>query len=409
MDKKIKLLSFTPNKTGVGYYRSIKPHTFLDEYYSDEIEVTIADTMELDNPEFGKGFDIIQFHSNANVDKDMLIMKIKQLNKIGIKFVMDLDDYWMLPNYFPQYKAYNQQYKIHEKIIEMIRIVNYVTTTTSIFAKEISKFNKNVFVIPNAIDGKEKQFQRVYTESDKLRVGIICGSSHEKDIDILNGLVNQLKSDLSKIQFVICGFDLNGTMTYLNEKTNKVETRPIKPEETVWYKYEKILTNNYSTVSKDYKEYLLKFTNSYEYPNVDKESYRRCWTKPVNSYATHYNSIDVLLVPLVENKFNSMKSQLKAIEAGFFNKVIIAQDFGPYQLDLKSYIKKGGEIDTEGNALLVETSKNHKQWAKYIKFLLSNPNDRNLIANNLSDKIMSKYSLEEVSKIRMNIYKNILS
>lgn len=407
MNKKIKLLVFTPNKTGVGYYRSIKPHTYLDEFYSDDIEVSISESMDLSNPEFGVGFDIIHFHSNANVDLKLLILKMKQLRKTGTKFVMDLDDYWMLPTYFQQYRMYNQQYKVHEKIIEMIKNVDYITTTTKLFANEIKKFNNNVFVIPNAIDDREKQFQKIDNKSERLRVGIICGSSHEKDVELLTGLVNQLKNEINKIQFVICGFDLNGTMTFLNPKTNKPETRQIRPDETVWYKYEKILTDNYSIVSPEYKNYLLTFNNTFEYSNVENEPYRRCWTKPVNSYATHYNNIDVLLAPLVENKFNYEKSQLKAIEAGFFNKVIIAQDFGPYQLDLTSYIKKGGEIDKNGNALLVESSKNHKQWAKYIKFLLNNPEERKVIANNLSEKIIKKYSLEEVSKTRMEVYKKI--
>ena len=157
-------------------------------------------------------------------------------------------------------------------------------------------------------------------------------------------MINQLKGDMDKLQFVICGFDLNGSISYIDQKTGKVESRPIRPEETVWYKYEKILTDNYSTVSPMYKNYLMSYNSFIEYPNFKNEAYRRCWTKPVNKYASHYNSIDVLLAPLVENKFNAMKSQLKCVEAGFFNKVIIAQDFGPYQIDLKSYIQKGAAI-----------------------------------------------------------------
>jgi glycosyltransferase involved in cell wall biosynthesis len=146
-----------------------------------------------------------------------------------------------------------------------------------------------------------------------------------------------------------------------------------------------------------------------EYPNVETQPYRRCWTKPVNQYASHYNNIDVLLVPLVENKFNEVKSQLKVVEAGFFNKTIIAQDFGPYKIDLKSYIQKGGTVDETGNSLLVESSKNHKQWAKHIKYLLNHPEERIKMANNLSEKITKEYSLENVTKARVELYKKITS
>lgn len=408
MNKKIKLLVITPNKTGVGYYRSIKPHVFMDEFYSDEIDVTIVETLDLKDPNFGKGYDIIHFHSNVTVDIEPLLTKMRVLKKeFGTKFIMDLDDYWMLPTYFPQYKAYNQQYKIHERIIELVKHADYITTTTKIFANEIKKFNKNVSVIPNAIDPRDKQFKIENNPSNRLRVGIICGSSHEKDVELLSGIINQLKSEMGKLQFVICGFDLNGTVSSMNQSTGKVESRPIRPEETVWHKYEKILTDNYSTVSPMYKDYLMSYNSFIEYPNIQNEAYRRCWTKPVNKYATHYNNIDVLLAPLVENKFNAMKSQLKCVEAGFFNKTIIAQDFGPYQIDLKSYIEKGGKVNEDGNALLVDSSKNHKQWAKHIKFLLDNPDARNKIASNLSEKITKEYSLETVTKTRFELYKQI--
>lgn len=409
MDSKIKLLVITPNKTGVGYYRSINPHVYMDEKYFSEIEISIVDSFDVKNPNFGKGFDLIHFHSNSNTDPNMLLSKITQLKNDGVKLIMDLDDYWILPSYFPQYKMYNQQYKIHEKTIQLIKNVDYITTTTDIFAKEISKHNKNVFVIPNAINQKEKQFQKNDIKSDRLRVGIICGSSHEKDIELLNGVVTQLKDDIDRLQFVICGFDLRGEIQYKDEKTGQIKSRPVRPDETVWTRYESVLTDKYSILSDSYKRYLSLYNENIEFPNVENQPYRRYWTKPVNQYATHYNNIDVLLVPLVENKFNECKSQLKVIESGFFNKTIIAQNFGPYKIDLDSYIKKGGEVNKEGNSLLVDSSKNHKMWAKHIKYLLNNPEDRIRMANNLSEKITKEYSLENVTKNRFELYKKMLN
>lgn len=407
MGNKLRLLVITPNKTGVGYYRCINPHVFLDENYSDDFEVTITENVK--DIQNASNYDIVFFHSSINIDKNILLSIMATNKKENVKFVMDLDDYWMLPPYFPQYKVYNQQYKIHEKTIELIRNVDYVTTTTPIFAKEISKHNKNVFVLPNAIDSREKQYQKIETKSDRLRVGIICGSSHEKDIELLSGVVNQLKGDIDKLQFVICGFDLRGEIQYKDETTGELKTRPVRPEETVWTKYESVLTDRYTILSDDYKRYLALYSDSMEYPNVETQPYRRCWTKPVNQYASHYNNIDVLLVPLVENKFNEVKSQLKVVEAGFFNKTIIAQDFGPYKIDLKSYIQKGGTVDETGNSLLVESSKNHKQWAKHIKYLLNHPEERIKMANNLSEKITKEYSLENVTKARVELYKKITS
>lgn len=408
MNRKIKLLVIIPNKSGVGYYRSINPHTYLDEFYSNEIEVDLTEKFDFETEGFGEKYDLIHFHSNVGSDMGVWLNKMKELQSKGVKFIMDMDDYWVLPKHFPNHYYLNVIVKIQDNIKECARTADYITTTTEIFAKEIKKLNKNVFVLPNSIDERERQFQRINIKSNRLRVGIICGSSHEKDIELLTGVVNQLRSDIDKIQFVVCGFDLRGTTQYKNEKTGQIESRPITPDESVWTKYERILTDNYSIVDDDYKKYLLSFIEQ-EYPNVEDKPYRRCWTKPVNQYATHYNNIDVLLVPLYEDKFSEMKSQLKVVEAAFFKKSIIAQDFGPYKIDLDSYIKKGGVINEKGNALLVESNKNHKQWSKWIKFLLENPEHRNKMSDNLFEKITKEYSLSNTSKKRIELYKKIIN
>ena len=53
--------------------------------------------------------------------------------------------------------------------------------------------------------------------------------------------MTKLKSDglLDKVQFVLCGFDLRGTMTMIDQKTGEQKQRPIKPKESVWYQYER--------------------------------------------------------------------------------------------------------------------------------------------------------------------------
>ena len=45
-----------------------------------------------------------------------------------------------------------------------------------------------------------------------------------------------------KLQFVLCGFDVRGSLTTINPQTGEETTRPIKPEESIWHQYEKIFT-----------------------------------------------------------------------------------------------------------------------------------------------------------------------
>jgi hypothetical protein len=62
------------------------------------------------------------------------------------------------------------------------------------------------------------------------------------------------------LQFVLCGFDTKRhRFTEINAETKEQRERNIKPEETVWARYEEIFTQKYSIISEDYKKFLLKF------------------------------------------------------------------------------------------------------------------------------------------------------
>ena len=53
----------------------------------------------------------------------------------------------------------------------------------------------------------------------KIRVGWLGGSSHIKDLEILNGVFGRLNSDRrGEFQTVLCGYDLRGTMTEIDKK-----------------------------------------------------------------------------------------------------------------------------------------------------------------------------------------------
>jgi glycosyltransferase involved in cell wall biosynthesis len=175
--------------------------------------------------------------------------------------------------------------------------------------------------------------------------------------------------------------------------------------ETVWYKYEQYFTENYTVLDKDYRNYLLTFTNT-PYSDDDK-SYRRRWTKEINTYATNYNYFDVSLAPLVNSVFNNNKSQLKVIEAGFQKKAIIASDVDPYTLDLVSAIDNG-VFNDKGNSLLVSEKRNHKDWAKHMKRLVENPNMIQDLGNRLYETVKDTYSLKKVSENRVQFFKSII-
>jgi glycosyltransferase involved in cell wall biosynthesis len=406
--KKIKILVVASDRTGVSYFRSTHPHIALEEKYPNEFHIDIDYEPQLENDEWLKQYDIIHYHRTLGPFEKMEEMN-KRLESLGIVSIMDLDDYWAPGSHHPAYHLIKNA-GLDKKVLENIKLAQNVTTTTSIFATEIGKYNKNVFVLPNAIDTTEKQFIPDLEKSDRIRIGWLGGSSHLKDLQLLKGVVGRLRGDglLDKIQFVLCGFDLRGTHTDIDSVTGEQKVRKILPKESVWYEYERIFTDDYKSISPEYAEFLNKFTED-EYPNVNNEAYRRVWTKPISTYASNYNLFDISLAPLEEHIFNKVKSQLKVIESGFHHKAIIAQDFGPYQIDLKNALEYGGNFNAEANSVLIDSNKNHKDWYTAIKKLVNNPDMIKTLQDNLHETVKNTYSMDKVSEDRRQLYLDLLS
>jgi glycosyltransferase involved in cell wall biosynthesis len=323
---------------------------------------------------------------------------------LGIIVIADIDDYWLPTKEHPIHNLILND-KMHLKIIENLKASDYVTTTTEIFANEIRKYNKNVIVFPNAIDPKEGQFTEPTLPSDKIRVGWLGGSSHLHDLKLLDGMVSKLSPLQDKLQYYVCGFDTRGSVTEINKDTGEKKQRPIKPQETVWASYENIFTDNYKIISPEYKLFLDKFKEE-DYPAIKTENYVRVWTRPTESYARNYAKFDISLAPIKNHIFNRMKSQLKVIEAGFYKKALIASNIGPYTIDLKHALKNGQFVD--GNALLVDESKNHSDWVKSIKKLVENPNMIIDLGEKLYETVKDKYDINNVSHERASFYKSLI-
>jgi len=404
MKEKIKVLVVPSDRTGVGKFRSVDPHIFLQNLYPDEFHVDIVYDIDFNDINFWKQYPIVHFHRSIGQDMDKSVDVINYLNSQGIITICDIDDYWLPGKEHPLHQLIIQN-KIHEKIIANIKVAKYVTTTTTLYADEIKKYNPNVFIFPNAIDPNESQFKEPTPESDRLRIGWLGGSSHLHDLMLLDGMVAKLNDRKNKLQFVLCGFDTRGSITEINQQTGEQKQRPIKPHESVWYDYEKIFTNNYSIIDNDYKDFLHKFENA-PYENEMDKNYLRVWTKPVTSYAKNYSKFDVSIAPIKHHTFNKVKSQLKVIEAGFYKKALIASNYGPYTIDLTHCLKNGNFVD--GNALLVDEQRNHSDWAKYIKKLSDNPNMVKDMGERLYEHVSKLYDLRVVTKNRAEFYKSIL-
>lgn len=346
---------------------------------------------------------MVHYHRSIGVNAEVSVKIVQMLNKMGIVTVMDLDDYWLPTKEHPAYNLVIQN-ELHRKIIDNLKVAQYVTTTTSIFSDEIKKYNKNIFILPNAINPKEPQFMAETKPSDKLRFGWLGGSSHLHDLKLLEGTFSKLSQVKDKYRLYLCGFDIRGVITEINSKTKEQKQRPIKPHETVWSQYEKIFTDDFKLTTPEHKEFLLKYSQE-PYTLEENPFYTRVWTEPVTSYAKNYANFDVSLAPIKNHIFNRVKSQLKVIESGFYKKAIIASDIGPYTIDLKHSLENGNFVD--GNALLVKESRNHSDWSKFMKKLIDNPSWAEDLGERLYETVSPIYDLNVVTETRAQIYKEI--
>ena len=406
--KKIKVLVVPSDHFGVGLYRSISPHVKLNDLYGEDFDIEINYNPNWSDFQSFDKYDIIHFHKGLLKNMEVFWSALKYFKENNIVTIMDIDDNWDVGQFHPLY-ASNKSMKVPEKLTTNLTLVDYVTTTTQIFADKIKKYNKNVFVYPNAIDPEEDQYQPIKNDSGRIRFGFVMGSSHERDMEQFKGVINMLPNDiLNKIQIVLCGYDLRGNINVVDKSGNIIEQRKIKPTESVWYTYERNVTDEYRIVSPEYKDFLLKFLPNAQWPNVENEPYRREWTKDVKEFAKHYRNIDVLLAPLDTNQFNEVKSELKFVEAGFTHTALICSDFGPYNLVGNSLFQKGGIVNEEGNCILIDPAKKHKDWAKYIKKLVENPDLITLLQNNLYEFVKDTYDINKVTAKRAEWYKSIV-
>jgi glycosyltransferase involved in cell wall biosynthesis len=375
----------------------------LQNNHSEDFHVDIDYEPKINDVNYWKQYDIVHFHRSIGQDYNQAPILIQRLNNMGIITIMDLDDYWLPTKEHPVHQLVLQN-KLHEKILANMKVAGHVVTTTSIFATEISKYNKNVYVLPNAINPNESQFKQETLKSEKLRFGWLGGSSHLHDLKLLDGTINKLKPYKDQFSMYLCGFDTRGTVTEINKDTGEQKQRPINPEETVWARYEEIFTDNYRMVDPQHKEFLMKFKEG-DYNSDVLPFYNRVWTKPVTSYAANYRWFDVSLAPIKNHIFNRVKSQLKVIEAGFYKKAIIASNVGPYTIDLKHSLKNGEFVD--GNALLVDEVRTG-DWSKYMKKLIDNPNWAYDLGERLYETVKDTYDLNKVTKDRAELYKTLV-
>ena len=225
MEDKIRILFYNRDAAGVNYFRTQTPAVELERNHSDKFFVEINSDIDFNNTEtidetikYLKSFHIIHYHRTIIQNPTEMLNLIKELKAAGVILIMDIDDYWVLDRTHPFYST-SIEHRLDLDIKDNLKMADYVTTTTELFASEIRKVTgkDNVTVLHNAVNPSwMKQFKDNKEEDPDglVRISYMSGSSHRKDMEQLIGVANRLNSDpqtKGKFKIIVAKCETEGT------------------------------------------------------------------------------------------------------------------------------------------------------------------------------------------------------
>jgi hypothetical protein len=330
----MRILAITSKQSGVGYHRIMMPLVNMKKDYC-----LITDTLSEET--FEGNYDIVVMNRMlANITPDQMIEWRK---KYGFKLIVDNDDYWHLDPSHILYQNYILN-SIPEQIVNWIQIADLCTCTHDRLAEEIYKYNTNIEILPNAIPYGEEQFIIDKKPSDLIRLFWSGSGTHGKDLEILR---NPMKRINFPVRTIIAGY--NEGEKHIWDNMICAFTNGLKLKPTIY---------NYNQVT----EYMAAYCDS-----------------------------DISLIPLVDSKFNSMKSNLKVLETASKKNPAIVSNVHPY---------KGFYPACHVNS--------QKDWYYWIKLLTHDQAARKQYGNDLYEYCNKNYNLHIVNKQRFAIYNKLI-
>lgn len=281
----MKVAYIESTSKGVDYHRLTKPLSLSFH------ELTKYNTIPLDKVDEVDADTLIFNRAMMEESQGEILAAFKTK---GTKIIVDIDDYWELPQHHIAHQFYLRVFK--KKIIEALTYADEVWATHQKLAQKCLKYNNRVKIYPNALDPSEAQWIPYKKESNKLRIGFVGGVTHERDL-ALTADAFRVAHDTMDIQAVVCGY---------NDKAKDI-----------FGVYDYLMSGRYALG-----------TDTRVIAELDQYN-----------YGAFYDEFDVAIAPLEENEFNIHKSNLKIIEAGMKATPIIVSHTHPYVDDHPAVFK----------------------------------------------------------------------
>lgn len=334
----MRILAITMQNSAVGYHRLMMPIYYLEKSYAHFTDILNDEILE-------QKFDIVIMNRYCQTThiNDLIAYR----KKYGFKLIIDIDDYWILD----PWHILKDQYD-HAPIIDHIKIADLVTCTHEALRNKILPFNKNVEILPNALPYGKDQFTDVTVPGDKVRIVYAGSITHEKDLRIVQNPFKKILHDkllCDKLYFTICGY--NDANQY---------------SDMVWQRM------------------IAHFTCGLKLPGQVRKHL------PHTEYMNFYNDADISIVPLEYSTFNSLKSNLKVLEAACKKIPVIVSNVPPY--------------DTCPHVIHINKQ---TDWYKSIKKLANDAIYRKELGEANYEWCYSNFNLDKINILRKQIYSSL--
>lgn len=337
----MRIIAVGYRNSGVAYHRLFLPLSFMKKDFAFFTDVLNDEVLK-------DGYDILlinRFIQGVELDQ---ILEYK--NQYGLKLVVDIDDYWHLDPWHLLFDSYP-----HQKIVDHIRAADLVTCTNDALRNEIKPINTNVHIIPNALPFGLDQFTDLHVPSeDELVRYVYTGSvTHERDLRLIKNTQKRIASDKyvsEKSHFCLCGYE--------------PESKYVQP---VWHRM------------------IGDFLSGFKLNGYIRTA------MPVDQYMNLYNEADVSMVPLVDSKFNSMKSNIKVLEAAAKKIPVIASCVKPYS-----------------DCLYIHPIHSQGDWFKAVKKMSTDPIYRKELGQANHEWCVQHYSLDKINETRSQLFKSLI-
>jgi len=332
----MRIIGLINETSGPCYHRIYTPLMNMDV---EEVHVTNM----LTDQQLKKGCDILFISRFAFYNT---LDQIEAWRKIyGFKLVVDVDDYWYLDQTHILAKEWKEN-DVSTRIIQYLITADYVICTHDRLAAEVKKLNSNVLICPNAIPGGFEQFNPKPESSDKVRLMWQGSITHRHDLELLRQPMKRLLSLKDRISTTFAGHvkNLPDSDAMLSAFTCGLKLNPTIYEGTTPEKYYHV-----------------------------------------------YNHADICIIPLVESRFNSHKSNLKILEAAYMGIPVIVSKVNPYL----------------GFGNFVRYVENQTDWYKHIRELVLNKELRRLLGKSLQRYCDKHYNFKKINATRLETFKQL--